>query len=111
MTDNPLLEPWTNPFGLPPFARVRPEHFPPAFDRGMAEHLAEVDAIAGDPAAPTFANTIEALERSGRLLDRVGRLFSNLGVLNDWPPLFSATFPLVVFVTLTAALLWWLERR
>jgi peptidyl-dipeptidase Dcp len=78
MTDNPLLEPWTNPFGLPPFARVRPEHFPPAFDRGMAEHLAEVDAIAGDPAAPTFANTIEALERSGRLLDRVGRLFSNL---------------------------------
>jgi lipopolysaccharide export system permease protein len=41
----------------------------------------------------------------------IGRLFSNLGVLNDWPPLFSATFPLVVFVTLTAALLWWLERR
>ncbi len=41
----------------------------------------------------------------------VGRLFSNLGVLNDWPPLFSAAFPLVVFVTLTIALLWWLERR
>jgi len=41
----------------------------------------------------------------------IGRLFSNLGVLNDWPPLFSATFPLVVFVLLTMALLWWLERR
>jgi lipopolysaccharide export system permease protein len=41
----------------------------------------------------------------------VGRLFSNLGVLNDWPPLFSATFPLVTFVALTGALLWWLERR
>jgi lipopolysaccharide export system permease protein len=41
----------------------------------------------------------------------VGRLFSNLGVLNDWPPLFSATFPLAVFVSLTMAMLWWLERR
>ena len=41
----------------------------------------------------------------------IGRLFSNLGVLNDWPPLFSAAFPLVAFVTLTFALLWWLERR
>jgi len=41
----------------------------------------------------------------------IGRLFSNLGVLNDWPPLFSAAFPLVVFVMLTMALLWWLERR
>ena len=53
-----------------------------------------------------FAGTI-----LGLVFFLIGRLFSNLGVLNDWPPLFSATFPLVVFVTLTIALLWWLERR
>jgi len=78
MTENPLLEDWTAPFGLPPFQRLRPEHFPAAFDRGMAEELAEVRAIAGDPAPPSFANTIAALERSGRLLRRVRRVFFNL---------------------------------
>ena len=41
----------------------------------------------------------------------LGRLFSNLGLLNDWPPLFSAAFPLVVFVTVAASMLWWIERR
>src|SRR5579864_3877825 len=78
MTDNPFFEPWDTPFELPPFERIRPEHFPPAFDRGMAEHEAEIRAIAGSAAAPDFANTIEALERSGRLLRRVGRVFHNL---------------------------------
>lgn len=78
MSDNPLLEPWTGPFGLPPFDRIRPEHFPPAFDRAMADHAAEVDAIARNPAAPTFANTVEAMERAGRLYDRVARVFFNL---------------------------------
>ena len=47
MTANPLLETWTTPFGVPPFDRIRPGHFPPAFDRGMAEHLVEVEAVAG----------------------------------------------------------------
>jgi peptidyl-dipeptidase Dcp len=78
MTDNPFFETWTTPFGLPPFDRIRPEHFPPAFDRGMEEQNAEIAAITGDVAAPSFANTIEALERSGRLLDRVSRVFFNL---------------------------------
>ena len=78
MSDNPLLETWTAPFGLPPFERIRPEHFPDAFDAGMAEQLAEVAAISGETAPPSFANTIEAMERSGRLLDRINRLFSNL---------------------------------
>jgi peptidyl-dipeptidase Dcp len=78
MTDNPLLERWTAPFGLPPFDRIRAEHFPPAFDRAMAEHRAEIAAIAGNPEPPSFANTIEALERGGRLLSRVGRVFSAL---------------------------------
>ncbi|MFC7554554.1 hypothetical protein ACFQU7_23575 [Pseudoroseomonas wenyumeiae] len=63
---------------MPPFDRIRPEHFPPAFAAAMEEHLAEVAAIGTDPAAPTFANTIEALQRSGRALERVGNLFGNL---------------------------------
>ena len=78
MTENPFFENWTTPFGLPPFDRIRPEHFPPAFDRGMAEQYAEIAAITGTAAAPSFANTIETLERSGRLLDRVSRVFFNL---------------------------------
>ncbi|MFH5923123.1 M3 family metallopeptidase [Roseomonas xinghualingensis] len=75
---NPLLEPWTAPFGMPPFDRIRPEHFPPAFEKAMAAHLAEITAIGSNAAAPDFANTIEALERSGRDLGRIGALFSNL---------------------------------
>src|SRR5579863_2328121 len=78
MTDNPFFEAWDTPFGLPPFERIAPEHFPPAFDRGMTEQLAEIAAIVGSGAAPDFANTIEALERSGRLLRRVSRVFHNL---------------------------------
>ncbi len=77
---NPLLIPWTTPFGLPPFDRIRPEHFAPAFAEAMESHLAEISAIAGDPAPPSFANTIEALQRSGRALSRVGAVFSNLVV-------------------------------
>ena len=82
MTENPFFEIWSTPFGLPPFDRIRAEHFPPAFDRAMAEHNAEIAAITGSAAPPTFANTIEALERSGRLLDRVSRVFFNLDSSN-----------------------------
>ncbi|HEY0834078.1 MAG TPA: M3 family metallopeptidase [Azospirillum sp.] len=82
MTANPLLESWTTPFGLPPFDRIAPEHFAPAFDQGMAEQIAEVAAITGLAEAPTFANTVEALERGGRLLTRVGSVFFNLNSSN-----------------------------
>ena len=82
MSENPFFETWTTPFGLPPFDCIRPEHFPPAFDRAMATHGAEIAAVTGSAVAPTFANTIEALERSGRLLDRVSRVFSNLDSSN-----------------------------
>ena len=75
---NPLLAPWTAPFGLPPFADVRPEHFAPAFAEAMAKHLAEIDAIAGAGEAPTFENTIAALDRAGRDLVRIESLFWNL---------------------------------
>src|SRR5207237_3806969 len=57
---------------------IRPEHFPPAFDRGMTEHAAEIARIAGSREAPDFANTVEVLERSAQLLRRVGRVFNNL---------------------------------
>ena len=72
MTDNPFFEAWDTPFELPPFARIMPEHFPPAFDRGMVEQAAEIAAIVSSAEPADFANTIEALERSGGLLRRVG---------------------------------------
>jgi peptidyl-dipeptidase Dcp len=75
---NPLLEPWSGPFEAPPFDRFEPRQFPPAFDTALAQARTEIDAIAADPAAPTFANTIEALERSGRSLDKVASVFFNL---------------------------------
>ena len=75
---NPFFETWSTPFGAPPFDRIRAEHFPPAFDRAMAEGLAEIEAITGNADAPDFANTIDALERSGALLNTVGSVFGNL---------------------------------
>jgi peptidyl-dipeptidase Dcp len=73
---NPLLAPWVGPAGgVPPFDRVRPEHFEPAFEAAMAEQVRAVEAITADPAAPTFANTLAALERSGRTLDRVAAVY------------------------------------
>ena len=67
---NPLLGTWSAPHETPPFAAIRPEHFRPAFDHAMAEHMAEIEAIAAAPEPASFANTIAALERSGRALDR-----------------------------------------
>ncbi len=74
---NPLLAPWDGPFGLPDFSAIRHDDFRPAFDAALAEQDAEIEAIATDTAAPTFANTVEALERSGRTLDRVCAIFYN----------------------------------
>jgi peptidyl-dipeptidase Dcp len=72
---NPLLTDWTGAFGLPPFAAIEPAHFHPAFERALALHRAEIDAIAANRAAASFANTIGALEQSGRELDRVSKVF------------------------------------
>ena len=74
-TDNPFLSPSPLPFGYPQFNLIRPEHYLPAFAQGMAEHLAEIEAIANQSSTPTFANTLEPLEQSGRLLDKVSRIF------------------------------------
>jgi len=75
---NPFFEESTLPYGMPPFDRIESAHFLPAFEDGMSSHLAEIERIATNTAAPTFANTIVAMERAGQLLDRVGRVFSNL---------------------------------
>ena len=75
---NPFFEDWTAPFGAPPLDRFRCEHFVPAYDRALAEHTAEIVAIAENPAAPDFDNVVLALEKSGRLLTRVDAAFSNL---------------------------------
>jgi peptidyl-dipeptidase Dcp len=74
---NPLLADWTGPFGLPDFSKIEEAHFMPAFDAALAAQEAEVEAIATNPEAPTFANTIEALERAGQQLDRVNSVFWN----------------------------------
>jgi peptidyl-dipeptidase Dcp len=72
---NPLLAAWTGAFELPPFAQIEPGHFRSAFDQALAAHRAEIDAIAADPATPSFDNTIAALEKSGHELDRVADVF------------------------------------
>ena len=73
---NPLLAHWTGLFGLPPFGAFKPEQFRQAFDAALEQHRAEIETIAAaGPAAPTFENTIEALERGGRVLDRVASVF------------------------------------
>ncbi|OUE21124.1 Peptidyl-dipeptidase dcp [Clavibacter michiganensis] len=82
---NPFLEPSPLPSGMPPFADIREEHFRPAFEAGIAEHLAEVRAIAESTEPPTFDNTLVALERSGRILDRVGHVFFTLTSADSSP--------------------------
>ncbi len=75
---NPLLKAWQTPFETPPFAEIAPEHFLPAFERAFVDHAAEIAAITHDPSAPDFANTITALERSGKLLSKVSAVFYDL---------------------------------
>lgn len=79
MTDNPFFaDHWDTAYGAPPFQRIKEEHYGPAFDEGMKQHLAEVDSIVKNKEEPNFENTIAALERSGRMLTRVGAVFFNL---------------------------------
>ena len=85
--DNPLLTESALPYHLPPFDKIKDEHFVPALEAGMREQLKEVDAVANLPDKPTFENTIVALERTGRLLDRAERTFSNLNACNTNPTL------------------------
>jgi len=75
---NPFAKPSTLQYGYPAFDKIKNEHFAPAFAEGMREQALEVEAIANNKAAPTFENTIVAMERSGRLLNRVSTVFGTL---------------------------------
>ncbi len=75
---NPFLNEYQTPFQIPPFEAIKFSHYEPAFIQGMKEHLEEIDVIANNTEAPTFENTIEALERSGKTLDKVSSVFFNL---------------------------------
>lgn len=80
--DNPLLKPYNTPFNVPPFDQIKTEHFMPAFEEGMKQHNAEIKAIVENKEAANFKNTIEALEKSGSLLNEVATVFYNLTSAN-----------------------------
>ena len=86
---NPLLRPWQTPFETPPFAEILPEHFIPAFEQAFVDHAAEIAAITHDPSQPDFANTITALERSGKLLTKVSAVFYDLVGAHSNPALLE----------------------
>ncbi|MEP7148405.1 MAG: M3 family metallopeptidase [Acidobacteriota bacterium] len=94
---NPLLEKWVGPYGgVPPFDKVKIDDFKPALEAAMAENLAEIDKIATQKSAPTFENTIVALERSGEALDRVQTIFgvwSNSMNSREFEPIDAAMSP------------------
>ena len=75
---NPFLSEYATPFQIPPFEKIEFKHYEPAFSIGMKEQQDEINDITSNTSEPTFANTIEALERSGNTLDRVSNVFFNL---------------------------------
>lgn len=77
-SDNPFFSAYENEYGAPPFEKIKTEHYLPAFKEGIKQHQAEIDAVADSKDAPTFANTIEALDYSGELLTKVSSVFFNL---------------------------------
>ena len=76
--ENPFFGEWNTPYNIPDFEKIKPEHYMPAFEEGIKRQKAEIDAIVNNSEAPTFANTIEALEQSGDLLNEVSAVFFNL---------------------------------
>src|SRR5271154_1762338 len=86
---NPLLVAWQAPFETPPFSEIAPEHFIPAFEQAFVDHAGEITAITHDPSAPDFANTITALERSGKLLAKVSSVFYDLVSAHSNPAILA----------------------
>ncbi len=78
MRKNPLLGKFDTPFGVPPFQKIKAEDYKEAFQKGIEQQNAEIEKIVSDTATPTFANTIEALEESGKLLHRTQTIFENI---------------------------------
>ena len=88
--DNPLLQDWPTPFGIPPFNLIRPEHFKPAVEEAISIAGKEVDDIVSNPAEPDFRNTIEAIEEAGSLLSRITPVLFNLNSSDTTPELQNA---------------------
>ena len=84
---NPFFQEWNTPFGVPPFKYINDEHYMPAFEKGMEQNLKEIEIISNNSEEPTFSNTIEELERTGKLLSKVQRTFFNLVGSNTSPKL------------------------
>jgi peptidyl-dipeptidase Dcp len=80
--DNPFFSEYNTPFQVPPFDAIKPEHFIPAYEKGMEEETAEIEALVNNPESPTFENTIVALDRGGKLLSEVSRVFGGLSGAN-----------------------------
>ena len=108
MPENPLISPWSGPYGgVPPWDRMAPEHFPGAFEAALAERRDEFDAIVATAEAPTFDNTIAAIDRTGRTLERVERMFgvARESVTNaayqalerEWQPKLAAAADEILF--------------
>jgi peptidyl-dipeptidase Dcp len=87
---NPFYAPSTLPFHAPPFDKIKDEDYQPAIEAGMAEELKEIDAMANNPAAPTFENTLVAMEKTGQLLQRVLNAFGGVTSANTNPTLQKA---------------------
>jgi len=87
---NPFYAASTLPFGAPPFDKIKDADYQPAIEAGMAQQLAEINKIADNPAAPTFENTLVAMERSGRLLARASAAFNGVNQANTNPVLQKA---------------------
>ena len=83
--DNPFFNEWGTPYEIPDFAKIKTEHYMPAFQEGMKRQMEEIDAIVNNSEAPTFANTIEAYEYSGELLNTVSGVFFNLSECENSP--------------------------
>src|SRR3984885_14273846 len=87
---NPFYSASTLPFGAPPFDKIKNSDYQPAIEAGMAQQLAEINKIANNPVAPSFENTLVALERSGRLLARASAAFNGVSQANTNPVLQNA---------------------
>lgn len=86
-SDNPFFKEYSTPFKVPPFNLIDTSHYIPAFEKGIKEQQAEIDAIVRNPKAPTFENTILPFDQSGALLEKVGSVFYSLNGANTSPAL------------------------
>ncbi len=82
LLDNPFLQEWTTPFEVPPFDKIRNEHYLPAFEKAMQQHNLEIDAITNSEKAPDFENTMAAFDHSGKLLEKVSSVFFGINGAN-----------------------------